>query len=99
MPQEVQSLLIRALREVVVGEKGTARGVKEEFPRSIVGSVIGKTSTAEIMELVSLDPLLGLAKVKHVGFGAIAYDGKKPELVVVALVRYADWGRYAALLP
>lgn len=99
LPPPIHNLLLKGLRQVVMGEKGTARFLRQEFPREVVERVIGKTSTAEAMEQLGLDGTTGSLKVKHIWFGGIFYEKgnlSKPELVVVVYLRFGEWGRDAA---
>lgn len=96
LPNQVANILIQGMRRVVLGEKGTARSLRSLFPESIYSSVIGKTSTAESLERVSLDGSLGLMKLKHVWFGAVGFDSSElevPEIVVVVYSRYGEFGK------
>ena len=82
-----------------MGEKGTARKIRNQFDSALVNQIIGKTSTAEVNEKMSLDGTCGSIKLKHVCFGGISYetaDFSKPELVVVVYLRYGEWGNDAA---
>lgn len=95
MPPEIKELLIKGLKQVVTGEKGTARYLKNQFDPTLVSSIVGKTSTAEVVEKMSLDGVSGRLKLKHVWFGGISYaspDFSQPELIVVVYLRYGDWG-------
>lgn len=101
MPPQIQELLLTGLRQVVMGEKGTARHIRKHFDPALTKQMIGKTSTSEVIERVSLDPTHGSMKLKHVWFGGISYesdDFSKPELVVVVYLRYGGWGKDAAPL-
>ncbi len=101
LPSEVQDVLLQGLRQVVVGEKGTARILKRQFPRELVNQIIGKTSTAEVMERYGLDGTSGTLMSKMIWFGAITYESEdfsKPELVVIVYLRYGEFGLDAAPL-
>lgn len=101
MPKPIQHKLLQAMQQVVMGEKGTARSLRKQFEPNLVKQIIGKTSTSEVVERVSLDGENGQMKLKHVWFGAISYEGEdfsRPELVVVAYLRYGGWGHDAAPL-
>lgn len=74
--------------------------------------LIGKTSTAESMEHMDLDPVHGVNMYTHVWFGGIAFDPDadteeaylirdqfgRPELVVIVYLRFGRFGREAAPL-
>lgn len=99
LPAPVQHLLLSGLKQAVMGEKGTARGIRTKYPPELVQRIIGKTSTAEAMARLSLDGMHGAMKIKHTWFGAISYesdDFSKPELVVIVYLRYGDYGNDAA---
>jgi cell division protein FtsI/penicillin-binding protein 2 len=101
MPPQIQNILLTGLRQVVMGEKGTARFIRQQFDPALVKHIIGKTSTSEVIERMSLDGTNGQMKLKHVWFGGIAYetnDFSKPELIVVVYLRYGGWGKDAAPL-
>lgn len=104
LPSSIRQLLLTGMKQVIYGEKGTARALQKQFPPEILKGVVGKTSTAEVIERVSLDGTLGRLKLNHVGFGAIAFDPttateyEKPELIVVVYVRLGEWGNEVAPL-
>jgi cell division protein FtsI/penicillin-binding protein 2 len=92
-------MLLLGLKQVIHGEKGTARFLRHEFPLALLKQVIGKTSTGESLERMSLDGKSGRLMMNHVGFGAISYEGSdffKPELVVVVYLRHGDFGKDVA---
>lgn len=99
LPKPIRDLLIKGLRQVIFSEKGTARTLTQQFPEDLISHIVGKTSTAEVIERISLDGSNGKIKTKHVSFGAIYFgDDKleKPELVVIVYLRFGEWGRIAA---
>lgn len=101
LPRSLQNILLEGLKQVVVGEKGTARSLKFIFPQDLVRQIIGKTSTAEVIERYSLDGTSGRLKAKEVWFGAISYqseDFSKPELVVIVYLKHGEFGKDAAPL-
>ena len=103
LPDEVEGILLRGLSRVVSGEKGTARYIRRQFPDRIVKHLIGKTSTAQLIEKLSLDGAHKTVKGQDIWFGSIYYDPDKkmfihPELVVVVYLRHGKWGRLAAPL-
>ncbi|MCC5832910.1 MAG: peptidase [Chlamydiales bacterium] len=101
LPKQMQEILLQGLRQVVIGEKGTARILKQQFPATLVNQIIGKTSTAEVMERYSLDGTSGRLKSKDIWFGAISYedsDYTKPELIVIVYLRQGEFGKDAAPL-
>jgi cell division protein FtsI/penicillin-binding protein 2 len=101
MPKPIQELLLSGLRQVVCGEKGTARLLRKQYAPGLISEIIGKTSTSEVIERMSLDGTHAHMKLKHVWFGAVSYDSddfSNPELVVVVYLRYGEWGKDAAPL-
>lgn len=101
LPEEVQKILIQGLKQVVVGEKGTARFLKLQRASSLVNQIIGKTSTAEVVKRYSWDGNAGRLKAKDIWFGGIAYESedlKNPELVVIVYLKHGEWGNDAAPL-
>jgi len=101
LPSQIQNLLLSGMRQVVMGDKGTARMIRKHFDPALVKQIIGKTSTSEVIERMSLDGENGQMKLKHVWFGGISYasnDFTKPELIVIVYLRYGGWGKDAAPL-
>ena len=106
---QIQKQLFQGMDLVIWGEQGNARpqvikGLlhnRELFARyeNFRHQFIGKTSTAEIMQKLSIEPSAVAEKYKDVWFGAIAFDSEKkqkPELVVVVYLKYGDAGKEAA---
>lgn len=70
--------------------------------------LVGKTSTSEVVEHLSLDSKRGTDTFVHIWFGGISFKSKesfivndsygKPELVVVVYLRFGKYGRDAAPL-
>lgn len=101
MPKEIQKLLIEGMRRVVMGEKGTARFMKNSFPQSLCERFVGKTSTAEVIERYGLDGKNGRLKAKEIWFGGILYKEKElenPDVVIVVYLKQGVFGRLAAPL-
>lgn len=100
LPSPIRDTLLKGMRQVVQGENGTARGLKKEFSSDLLKHILGKTSTAEVIERVSLDGKEGAAKCKEIWFGAIYFSddkaAEKPEIVVVVYLKFGEWGRLAA---
>ncbi|NGX60607.1 MAG: Penicillin-binding protein 2 [Chlamydiae bacterium] len=97
LPTQVQQILIEGLKQVVRGEKGTARSLRQLYP-SIAETLIGKTSTSEIMERFSLDGAHPYVKTKPIWFGGISYTSTElqtPELVILIYLRQGEFGRDA----
>lgn len=109
LPQSVRNTILEGLDQTVWGEKGGARASvikkfkynqegKESYNK-LAHKMIGKTSTAEIMDkpyLVSYEA----EKYNHIWFGCIYYEEEKnwnkPEIVVVVYLKYGDAGKEAA---
>ena len=101
LPRQIQELLLTGMKQVIWGEKGTARQLTKQYSAHLMSQIIGKTSTSEVMERMGLDGINGRMKLKHVWFGAVSYESPEliqPELVVVVYLRYGEWGRDAAPL-
>jgi cell division protein FtsI/penicillin-binding protein 2 len=101
LPPQIQNTLLTGMRQVVMGDKGTARLIRNQYDPTLIKQIIGKTSTSEVIERMSLDGANGQMKLKHVWFGAISYesnDFSKPELIVIVYLRYGGWGKEAAPL-
>lgn len=102
LPPELREVLLKGLEQVILSDKGTARMLQGQFSHEELRSIVGKTSTAEAMEKVSLDAATQLVKVTHIAFGAIAFDPQSkhpwqnPELVVVVYLRFGYYGKEAA---
>lgn len=101
LPEEIRRELLEGMRQVVMGEKGTARSLKNQFPAELCAQIIGKTSTSEVVERVSLDGTASRIKEKHIWFGALSFeegDFDRPELAIVVYLRLGEFGRLAAPL-
>ncbi|MCB1117626.1 MAG: hypothetical protein KDK50_03480 [Chlamydiia bacterium] len=113
LPESMRDLILDSLHRVVNGEMGSARpnrikalyhhkGWMEAY-RSVQHTLCGKTSTAEFRYHPTLEKESRPITCKHAWFGGIAFDPNypgftKPELVVVVLQRFADYGKEAAPL-
>lgn len=122
MPDLVQRMLLEGMRRVV--QKQVKEGLSHlsriyrEYPEAISDLIdlkdqmLGKTSTSEVLENLSLDLEFGTQMINHVWFGAVAYPENvvdhdhetllyknelgEPELIVVVYLRYGAWGKEAA---
>ena len=117
LPQQIRSMLLEGMRRVMY------RTLQEsllslsrfytDYPEAISDLIemkkelIGKTSTAESVEHLDLDPKTGTNLYTHVWFGGISFQPRefilkdkfgRPELVVVIYLRYGDYGKEAAPL-
>ena len=107
MPDKLCQTLIEGMHRVVNGDMGSARssrikalyqqlGWKETYNK-IQPSLCGKTSTPEFFYKPTLEKETPPLKCKHAWFGGISFtEDKKPELVVVVYLRFADYGKEAA---
>ncbi|GAB4191641.1 MAG: PBP2-transglycosylase/transpeptidase [Simkaniaceae bacterium] len=73
--------------------------------RKIQKEMVGKTGTAEIYYRPTIDREGNPILCKHLWFGAISFAAENdmilldhPELAVIVLLRYGDWGKEAAPL-
>lgn len=115
LPYPVKNTLFLGMKKAVSGAKGTAKPERVKSYRSyhplnesymrLKNQIIGKTSSAEVREVVDLDLDLGVNTYKHTWFAGLVFEediqeGKwpEPELVVVVYLRYGDFGREAAPL-
>lgn len=108
MPSAIRNMLFEGMRRVVLKTYNDSLGrlsrIYRDHPEAISdyidmkGDMLGKTSTAEMMENLSLDYLHGTNLYKHVWFGGIAFDKEMPELVVVVYLRFGNYGKEAAPL-
>ncbi len=99
MPKEIQKPLLDGMRAVVMGEKGTARFLRSQFPSSLVNRTIGKTGTGEVIDCYGLDVTSRALKSKVIWFISVINDEKnQPELVIIIYLRDGEFGRLAAPL-
>lgn len=107
MPEEVQEMLMEGMQGVVSRIHQTNLSnlsqLYHEHPEAISdfidlqGQFIGKTSTSEVVETLSMDSESGTHIYTHTWFGGISFDTeKRPELVVVVYLRFGKYGRDAA---
>lgn len=110
---EVRNFLLRAMQQSVLGARGGARPTAarsyQDYPwmvrdyKALQEEIVGKTSTAEIVECVDLDPEEGIGIYNHIWFAGASFRSngpgelfETPELVVIVYLRFADYGREAA---
>ncbi|MBF5050715.1 Uncharacterized protein CLAVI_000333 [Candidatus Clavichlamydia salmonicola] len=101
LPAAVQRVLLEGMQQVIQGEKGTARGLKELFSKELLSKIIGKTSTAETMIRLGPEKKYGIGKLKHVWFSAAKFEDESlriPKIVVVVYLKYGSSGAEAAPL-
>lgn len=113
MESEVREFLLHSLQQSVLGARGGARPMAarsyQDYPwmvrdyKAIQDQIIGKTSTAEIVESVDLDPDEGVNTYNHIWFAGASFEPHAdralfdtPELVVIVYLRFADYGKEAA---
>ncbi|MDR3624482.1 MAG: penicillin-binding transpeptidase domain-containing protein [Chlamydiales bacterium] len=113
LPDSVRKYLLDSMNQVIKGSKGTAREqhIKTFSHRPHVitdyldlqNQLIGKTSTAEMMERIDLSEN-GVHLVNHIGFSGISFEPANipedvfshPELVIIVYLRFGDYGKEAA---
>lgn len=112
LPKEIKTTLEEGLRQVLNGDKGTARAQtinftsKEQKDRytKLISNMIGKTASAEIVYHPCLDKETHPILCKHIWFSSCGYEPKEkdkepnPEIVIVVYLRYGDYGKEAAVL-
>lgn len=116
LPPSVQTTLFKGMYKAVHGGKMATASpdrvtsvspyneIYQNF-QELKNQIIGKTSSAEVREVIDFDLYEGINTYKHVWFGGIIFEDeveqsqwKKPELVVIVYLRYGDFGREAAPL-
>lgn len=112
IPEPVHKTLMQSLYNVVNSQRGTARPssigslLRNPYKRSIYKSVMdsmgGKTSTAEIAYNPTLDRQQPPIITKNIWFTAISFKDpgkfKQPELVVIVQLDFGSHGKEAAPL-
>ncbi len=105
MPKEVRSYLLRSMHRVTSGEKGKARpkaihcfSKHPEWRRTYLDlhkHIPGKSGTAEYKYKQTID-VASVATIRnHAWFGGIGFsddEEKKPEIVIVAFLRFSKKG-------
>jgi len=104
----IRSALIEGMRQVVQSQEGTGhpsriRLLPKNHParisyRHLFSSMIGKTSTAEVIETHSLDKKQRAALYHNTWFGGISYQEGEPELAVVVFLPHGTGGKEGAPL-
>ncbi len=112
--EKIYPLLFQGMDLCVWGEKGTANfsflrpflerpSLKKKYEH-FKHHFIGKTSTAEVMANLSVNPSSKAEKYKHVWFGSILFKEETPqkwlhpELVIVVYLEFEKSGKEAAFL-
>lgn len=116
LPASIRSTLLEGMDRAVWTPKGSARpsGIKALLADPILmrdylslqHQMIGKTSTAEVVANLSVNPSNAPQIYKNIWFGALSFEADslakarwdRPELVVVVFLRYGDGGKEAAPL-
>ncbi len=116
LPASIRSALLEGMDRAVWSPKGSARpsAIKALLADpmlmrdylSLQHQMIGKTSTAEVVASLSVNPSNAPQIYKNIWFGAISFEADslakarwdRPELVVVVFLRYGDGGKEAAPL-
>lgn len=99
LPDPIVHLFKKGMHNVIWGQYGTTRFMRQRFAPEQLSRIIGKTSTAEVIARVSLDRERGRMKLKDVWFGAIGYEDEAltlPDIVVIVYLRLGEFGRDAA---
>lgn len=119
MPQIVQKILLEGMRRVLVRSQAESLFTLSRLYRQHPGAIsdyvdlkdqlIGKTSTAEAIERINLDPNDVANMYNHVWFGGISYTKRNkgmvfvakdefgtPEVVVVVYLRFGGFGKEGA---
>lgn len=116
LPLNVQNTLFKGMYQAVHGgamataspdrvrSYGSYHSIYRDY-QDLKNQMIGKTSSAEVREVIDFDLYKGVNTYKHIWFGGIVFEEeveenhwKKPELVVIVYLRYGDFGREAAPL-
>jgi cell division protein FtsI/penicillin-binding protein 2 len=113
MPNPVRNMLLEGMRRVVThieseGIMGLSR-VYQAHPealktfKEISPFLVGKTSSAEAIEFITLDKGDMQRNRNHIWFGGIAFEDpissgtfKRPELVVIVYLRHGGYGKDTA---
>lgn len=119
MPPGVRNILLEGLHKVSQNIKAHSvsalRTLYKKDPSAMsaflasTGSMVGKTSTGESTERLSLERLTGTQTYNHVWFGALFFDPNEPlkpqnpkfgkaDLVVVVYLRFGGLGKEAVPL-
>lgn len=99
LPDPIVDLFKRGMHNVIWGQYGTTRFMRQRFAPERLARIIGKTSTAEVIARVGLDRERGRMKLKDVWFAAVGYEDEAlshPDIVVVVYLRLGEFGRDAA---
>ncbi len=119
LPAVIRKILLEGMRRVVIKTQeeciASLSRFYRDYPEAISDylelkdELVGKTSTAEVVENLDLDPNTGTNLYTHVWFGGIAFNREgednqyvvkdrfgNPELVVVVYLRYGAYGKEAA---
>ncbi|CRH47234.1 penicillin-binding protein [Chlamydia trachomatis] len=99
LPDSIVDLFKRGMHNVIWGQYGTTRFMRQRFAPERLARIIGKTSTAEVIARVGLDRERGRMKLKDVWFAAVGYEDEAlshPDIVVVVYLRLGEFGRDAA---
>ncbi len=117
MPQKVREILFEGMRQVALrSQKASIKALRKlyrKYPEAIFAyetlgdTLIGKTSTAESVELLDLEVPPQNRNFNHLWFGGILTNPQeesfmfkdrfgKPELVVIVYLRYGGYGKDTA---
>lgn len=119
LPSIIQNMLLEGMHRVVTKTQSesiqTLSRLYRNYPEAIKNYInlkdqlIGKTSTAEVIERIDLDLKKGVNMYNHVWFGGVSYTKSPketaylskdpfgvPELVVIVYLRYGGFGKESA---
>ena len=99
LPDSIVQLCKKGMHNVIWGQYGTTRFMRQRFAPEQLSRIIGKTSTAEVIARVGLDRERGRMKLKDVWFAAVGYEDEALtllDIVVVVYLRLGEFGRDAA---
>lgn len=119
IPPMILDILLKGMHRVVVRSQAESlpalSRLYTQYPEAIKDYVnlkhqlLGKTSTAEVIERIDLDLKSGINMYNHVWFGGIAYAPSEneircvahdpfgiPEVVVIVYLRYGGFGKESA---
>ncbi|MGZ3732687.1 MAG: penicillin-binding transpeptidase domain-containing protein [Parachlamydiaceae bacterium] len=118
IPEKIHKILLEGMHRVVLHTHATSLKALSRLYRyhpeaisdyiDLKDQLLGKTSTAESIERIDLDPTNGIYMYNHVWFGGVAYQPNDqavylakdsygtPEVVVVVYLRFGGFGKEGA---
>lgn len=122
MPDPIRDILLKGMQQVILGPRGIGHPSRMKSLKNrpalvkdyleLQNQLIGKTSTAEVVERLSMDLNNGTQTLQHIWFGGISFKKaptiippkswtsafQEPELVIVIYLKHGDYGKEAAPL-